>query len=96
MKHESLSPPPDSAAEPSGPRWTTHKMTEFLRALAATHSVKAAAKAVGIGRQSAYKLRSRLKGKAFDAAWDEAFKHSNENLPYAASKALPFSRERSL
>jgi len=84
MKHESLSPPPDGAAEPAGPRWTTRKMTEFLHALAATHSVKAAAKSVGMSRQSAYRLRSRLKGLAFDAAWDEVFKHSYANLPYAA------------
>ena len=59
-------------------------MTAFLRALAATHSVSDAARAVGMSRQSAYRLRSRLKGRAFDAAWDQAFKHSYENLPYAA------------
>jgi len=88
MKHDPLSSPPspedDSDNPANGPRWTNRKMAEFLRTLAATHSVKAAAKAVGMSRQSAYKLRSRLKGKAFDAAWDEAFKHSYENLPYAA------------
>jgi hypothetical protein len=85
MKHEPLPAPPQSGADsPHGPRWTKRKMAEFLRALAATHSVKAAAKTVGMSRQSAYKLRSRLKGKAFDAAWDEAFRHSYENLPYAA------------
>jgi hypothetical protein len=84
MKHESLSPPPEPGAQSDDPRWTTRKMAEFLRALAATHSVKDAAKAVGMSRQSAYKLRSRLKGLAFDAAWDEVFKHSYENLPYAA------------
>lgn len=82
MKHESLSPPPGAGS--AGPRWTTRKMIEFLRALAATHSVKDAARAVGMSRQSAYRLRSRLKGMAFDAAWDEVFKHSYENLPYAA------------
>ena len=88
MKHESLSPPPASPApDPSqanGPRWTPRKMTEFLRALASTHSVSHAAKAVGMSRQSAYRLRSRLKGMAFDAAWDEAFHHSYCNLAYAA------------
>ena len=86
MKHESLSPPPASPApDPAGePRWTACKMTGFLRALAATHSVKDAARSVGMSRQSAYKLRSRLKGLAFDAAWDEVFRHSYENLPYAA------------
>jgi len=88
MKHESIPPPPASPdsgpPQATEPRWTTRKMTEFLRALAAMHSVKDAAKAVGMSRQSAYKLRSRLKGLAFDAAWDEVFKHSYENLPYAA------------
>ena len=85
MKHESLPRPPESRdSPPSGPRWTRRKMADFLRALAATHSVKAAAKSVGMSRQSAYRLRARLKGKAFDAAWDEAFHHSYHNLPYAA------------
>jgi hypothetical protein len=88
MKHESLSPPPASPGpDPSqahGPRWTPRKMTEFLRALAASHSVTEAAKAVGMSRQSAYRLRSRLKGMAFDAAWDEAFHHSYCNLAHAA------------
>lgn len=75
-----------SAGAPShsGPRWSARKKVEFLRALAATHSVKAAAKAVGMSRQSVYRLRSRLKGRAFDLAWDEAFHHSYHNLPYAA------------
>lgn len=89
MTHQ---PPPRSfasaastgAPSPGGPRWSARKQAEFLRALAATHSVKAAAKAVGMSRQSAYRLRSRLKGRAFDLAWDEAFSHSYHNLPYVA------------
>jgi len=85
MKHESLSRPPEPVgAAANGPRWTPRKIADFLRALGATHSVKAAAKSVGMSRQSAYRLRARLKGKAFDAAWDEAFHHSYHNLPYAA------------
>jgi len=84
MKHDPLTPPPSSGDQADGPRWTNRKMADFLRALAATHSVRAAANSVGMSRQSAYKLRSRLKGKAFDAAWDEAFRHSYQNLPYAA------------
>jgi len=59
-------------------------MVEFLRALAAMHSVSDAAKSVGMSRQSAYKLRARTKGKAFDLAWDRAFGYSYCNLPYAA------------
>ena len=59
-------------------------MAEFLRMLAATHSVSAAAKSVGLTRQSAYKLRSRLKGKAYDLAWEVAFRHGYDNLAHAA------------
>jgi hypothetical protein len=59
-------------------------MAEFLRMLAATHSVTAAAKSVGLTRQSAYKLRSWLKGKAFDVAWEVAFRHGYDNLAHAA------------
>jgi len=83
MKHDPITPPP-STAEPNGPRWTPRKMVDFLRALATTHSVGEAAKAVGMSRQSAYRLRSRTKGRAFDLAWDRAFCYSYGNLPYAA------------
>jgi hypothetical protein len=76
---------PDEAADPlSGYRWTPVKQAAFLRQLSATHSVGKAADAVGMSRQSAYSLRSRLKGKAFDLAWDVAFHHSYDNLAHAA------------
>jgi hypothetical protein len=65
-------------------RWTAPKMAAFLRQLSATHSVSAAARSVGMSRQSAYRLRSRLKGGAFDLAWDVAFHHSYDNLAHAA------------
>ena len=65
-------------------RWTQAKMAQFLRMLSATHSVSAAARSVGMSRQSAYRLRSRLKGGAFDLAWDVAFHHSYDNLAHAA------------
>jgi hypothetical protein len=68
----------------SGERWTATKMARFLRMLSATHSVSAAARSVGMSRQSAYRLRSRLKGKPFDLAWDVAFQHSYDNLAHAA------------
>jgi len=53
-------------------RWTDARMGAFLRELAATGSVAAAAARAGMGRQSAYKLRRRLAGTLFDAAWDRA------------------------
>lgn len=67
-----------------GDRWTPPRMAAFLRMLSATHSVRAAARSVGMSRQSAYRLRSRLKGGAFDLAWDIAFQHSYDNLAHAA------------
>jgi hypothetical protein len=57
---------------------------DFLRALSATHSVSEAARSVGRSRQSAYRLRSRLKGQPFDLAWEVAFHHSYDVLAHAA------------
>jgi len=87
-------PPPPEPPEPAKPlprphvaradRWTKWKMAEFLRRLAATHSVSAAAQAVGMSRQSAYRLRARLKGAPFDIGWEAAFRHGYDNLAHAA------------
>lgn len=65
-------------------RWTKRKMADFLRALAAEQSVAAAARSVGMSRQSAYKLRNRLKGEPFDIAWEAAFQHGYDALHQAA------------
>ena len=74
----------DARPRPHHDRWTAPKMAGFLRMLSATHSVSAAARSVGMSRQSAYRLRSRLKGGPFDLAWDVAFHHSYDNLAHAA------------
>jgi len=76
-------PLPPPYVEPDD-RWSKWKMARFLRELAATHSVTAAARMVGMSRQSAYKLRSRLKGQPFDIAWEAAFRHGYDNLAHAA------------
>ena len=65
-------------------RWTKAKMAQFLRVLAAHQCVAAAARAVGMSRQSAYKLRNRLKGEPFDIAWEAAFQHGYDALHQAA------------
>jgi hypothetical protein len=79
--------PSASSGDPKGcrpgSRWTAAKMAQFLRQLSATHSVSAAARSVGMSRQSAYRLRSRLKGMPFDLAWEVAFQHSFDNLAHA-------------
>lgn len=69
---------------PRGDRWTKKKMADFLRQLAATHSVSAAARSVGMSRESAHRLRNRLKGQPFDIAWEAAFRHGYDNLAHAA------------
>jgi hypothetical protein len=71
-----------SAQRPDG--WTPARQAAFLRALATTHSVTAAARAVGMTRQTAYRLRARLKGQPFDLAWDAAFQSSFDALAEAA------------
>ena len=84
--------PPASALVPVGDPhpgerhdgWTPSRQVAFLRELAATHNVAAAARAVGMSRQSAYKLRARLRGEPFDMAWAEAFQCSFDALAEAA------------
>lgn len=73
-----------AARHPRPENWNKAKMAGFLRELAATHCVAAAAKSVGMTRQSAYKLRARLKGEPFDIAWETAFQHGYDALAQAA------------
>lgn len=73
---------PSSANRADG--WTRQRQVQFLRELAATHSVSAAARAVGMSRQSAYQLRARLRGEPFDLAWDAAFQSCFDGLAEAA------------
>ena len=54
-------------------QWTTRKAHVFLGALADLGTVAAAARAVGMTRQSAYRLRERLGEKGvFAKAWERA------------------------
>jgi molybdenum-dependent DNA-binding transcriptional regulator ModE len=59
-------------------------MTRFLKHLGASHSVAAAARSVGMSRQSAYRLRNRLKGSTFDLAWEATYRHAFDQLAQAA------------
>ncbi|MDN3646360.1 hypothetical protein QWY75_09120 [Pontixanthobacter aestiaquae] len=84
-KHDtSLSPATPHKHTPRHDGWTLTKQAAFLRALSATHSVTEAAKSVSMSRQSAYRLRSKLKGQAFDLAWEVAFHHSFDVLAHTA------------
>ena len=50
--------------------WTVERQLGFLVALARTRSITRAAAAVGMTRESAYRLRARPNGALFAAAWD--------------------------
>lgn len=50
--------------------WTPLRQAAFLAALALTQSVCAAARRVGMARETAYRLRRRAGARSFAAAWD--------------------------
>ncbi|MGX7953683.1 hypothetical protein ACWPM1_14115 [Tsuneonella sp. HG249] len=50
--------------------WTAERQARFLAALAVTRSVSAAARQVGMARETAYRLRSKPGAESFAAAWD--------------------------
>jgi hypothetical protein len=52
--------------------WTAERQLQFVAALRATGSVAQAARAVGMGKVSAYGLRKRADAESFAAAWDHA------------------------
>jgi hypothetical protein len=52
--------------------WTLARQRLFLVALLDSGCVARAARAVGMSRVSAYKLRRRLAGTLFDRSWDFA------------------------
>ncbi len=66
------------------PRWTGERMAEFIAELAATQCVATAARRVGMSRQSAYRLRARQAGEAFDLAWAIALEQAYRQLQSAA------------
>ncbi|HEX8062944.1 MAG TPA: hypothetical protein VF535_06985 [Allosphingosinicella sp.] len=55
--------------------WTEEKQRRFIEVLADTGLVSAAARAVGMSRESAYRLRRSAHGAAFARAWDAARHH---------------------
>jgi hypothetical protein len=52
--------------------WTEEKQRRFIEVLADTGVVGHAAKAVGMTRETAYRLRRSVEGAAFARAWDAA------------------------
>ncbi len=60
--------------------WTEEKQRCFIEMLADTGLVGIAAKAVGMSRESAYRLRRSVHGAAFARAWDAARHHAGGAL----------------
>lgn len=54
-----------------GDGWTALRQAAFLGALAETGSVVAAARRVGMARETAYRLRRKAGAESFAAAWDK-------------------------
>ena len=71
--------------------WTHARQAEFIGHLAETGSVLAAARAVSMSRESAYRLRRRSGAGGFAAAWDAALdRPANPSEPrYAKFTELP-------
>lgn len=60
--------------------WTDEKQRRFIEVLADTGIVSAAAKAVGMSRESANRLRRSPHGAGFARAWDAARHHAGSAL----------------
>lgn len=67
--------------------WTEEKQRRFIEMLADTGLVSHAAKAVGMSRESANRLRRSPHGAAFARAWDAARIHAGAALEDIASNA---------
>lgn len=67
--------------------WSAQRQGDFIGWLAATGSVAEAARRVGMGRQSAYRLRARPGAAGFAAAWDAALGVVHRPVNLASAKA---------
>lgn len=60
--------------------WSPVQQERFILALEATGSVRAAAKAAGMSRNSAYRLRERAGGEGFARSWDRALEMGQQRM----------------
>jgi hypothetical protein len=69
--------------------WSPLAQERFIRALAAMGAVGPAAKAAGMTRRSAYRLRERVGAGSFAQAWDRALDAGRaRQFDYAMDRAL--------
>ncbi len=64
--------------------WTADKQNGFIEALAESGCVASAAKAVGMSRESVYRLRARPDAAGFRQAWEAALDYAYHRLGEAA------------
>lgn len=89
-------PTPSSATvQPDRAHWTPARQRLFLAALLETGNVSRAARAAGMSRSSAHRLRARLAGTVFDRTWDKALALHADRMadPFAASAVHPTPRK---
>ena len=67
--------------------WTPARQAVFIGKLFETRNVCAAARAVGLGRESAYRLRKRPGAAGFAAAWDAALGRARQTVELAGAKS---------
>lgn len=89
MTQPSLEAAPD--AGPARAQWTPARQRIFLSALLETGNIARAARAAGMSRSSAHRLRQRLTGTAFDRLWDHVLTLHARRLadPFADPFAPP-------
>ena len=94
-KQDPTSPPPFDLvpvrARVDG--WTPERQRAFIAALHARPCIDAAARAAGMSRESAYRLRRRPGAQSFAAAWDAALgmpvrRVTIDDLPFLACRGL--------
>lgn len=69
--------------------WTPGRQADFLGHLAETRSVAAAARHVGMTRESAYRLREKQGAESFAAAWDAVLPRLSERRLSGPRKVTP-------
>jgi AraC-like DNA-binding protein len=96
MEQQSPRNPParDPAPVPAAPsraHWTPARQRIFLAALLESGSVGHAARAAGMSRSSAHRLRQRLAGTPFDRLWDHVLDLHARRMadPFAGDDAPP-------
>ena len=67
--------------------WTPQRQAAFIGYLAETRSVIEACRRVGMGRESAYRLRKRPGAAGFAAAWDTALGKPHAAVDLASAKS---------